>query len=136
MADKEKKQPRDKSGRYVSPVNGAPLPKGTPFTKGDGRARAAAMKSVEKRKERADLRRLCQAWMEADAGKDTDGRAISGGELLVRVAAKEIKRGNARYWELMRDTAGFKPVDKVMVAEVEPAVIAEVESIVREAEDE
>ena len=38
--------------------------------------------------------------------------------------------------EMIRDTAGYKPVDKVMVADVEPSVIAEVEQMVQEAESE
>ena len=61
------------------------------------------------------------------------GEKITGGQMMVRVAVKELAKGNPRFWELMRDTAGFKPVDKVMVSEVEPAVIAEVEEMVKEA---
>ena len=53
--------------------------------------------------------------------------------MMIRVAVKEISKGNSKFWELIRDTAGFKPVDKVMVAEVEQSVIDEVEAIVMEA---
>ena len=68
--------------------------------------------------------------------KDKDGKPITGGQKMVLVAAKEIGKGNPRFWELLRDTAGFKPVDRVMVSEVDPGVIAEVESMVREAAEE
>lgn len=132
--DKEKKRRmRDEHGRFVSPVNGQPLPRGKPFTKGDTRASEAGKASAAARKEKADLRRLCQIWMEEEVGKEKDGTPITGGQMMVRVAVKEVSKGNPRFWELLRDTAGYKPVDKVMVSEVEPSVIAEVESIVREA---
>lgn len=121
---------RDAQGRYCSPVNGQPIPKGKPFVKGDGRAQEAARKSVESRTRKADLRQLCQIWMTTEVGKDKDGKPITGGDMMVRVAAKELQKGNPRFWELMRDTAGFKPVDRVMVSEVEPSVIAEVEAMV------
>ena len=77
-------------------------------------------------------------WMESDVATDKDGKKITGGQMMVRVAAKEISKGNPRFWELLRDTAGFKPVDKVMVSDVDPEVIAEVESMVEDAglEDE
>lgn len=121
----------------VSPVNGQPVPKnGKPFRTTDERAREAGKKSGAARREKADLRRLCQIWMESEVATDKDGQKITGGQMMVRVAAKEISKGNPRFWELLRDTAGFKPVDRVMVSEVDPEVIAEVESIVEEAGQE
>lgn len=123
----------DEKGRFVSPVNGQPVPKGKPFTAGDPRAKECQEKSTIAQKEKGDLRRLCQLWMEEEVGTDKDGEKITGGQMMVRVAVKEVAKGNPRFWELLRDTAGFKPVDKVMVSEVEPAVIAEVEEMVKEA---
>lgn len=124
---------RDEKGRFVSPVNGQPVPKGRPFTTGDSRAKEAQALGVIAKKERGDLRKLCQLWMEEEVATGKDGEKITGGQMMVRVAVKELAKGNPRFWELMRDTAGFKPVDKVMVSEVEPAVIAEVEEMVKEA---
>lgn len=137
MADKKKQGRknalRDEKGRYVSPINGQPLPQGKKFSSADGSASAAGKASVAARREKADLRRLCQMWLEEEVGTGKDGEKITGGQMMVRVAVKEIAKGNPRFWELLRDTAGYKPVDKVMVADVEPAVIAEVEEAVREA---
>lgn len=116
-----------------SPVNGQPVPDGTPFRTSDERARLAGIKSGESRREKADLRRQAMAWMEADVGKDKDGKPMTGAQMMIKVAAKEISKGNPRFWELLRDTAGFKPVDKVMVAEIDPEVIDEVEKLVEEA---
>ena len=54
---------------------------------------------------------------------------------MVQEAVKGMKNGNPRFWELLRDTAGFKPADKVIVADVDPEVIADVEQMVMEDED-
>ena len=124
---------RDEKGRFVSPVNGQPVPKGRPFTAGDPRAKECQAKSTIVQKEKGDLRRLCQLWMEEEVATGKDGEKITGGQMMVRVAVKEVAKGNPRFGELLRDTAGFKPVDKVMVSEVDPGVIAEVEQMVKEA---
>ena len=111
---------RDEKGRFVSPVNGQPVPKGTPFRTSDERAREAGRLSGAARREKGDLRRLCQLWMEEEVATGKDGEKITGGQMMVRVAVKEVAKGNSKFWELLRDTAGYKPVDKVMMAEVDP----------------
>ena len=93
-------------------------------------ARKAGIASGKARAEKADFKRKCQIWMEAVVAHDEQGRPLTGADLMVAVAGREIKEGSSRFWELMRDTAGFKPVDKVMVAEVEQDVIDEVEGMV------
>ena len=128
-----KAKERDAKGRFVSPVNGQPVPEGKPFRTGDERAREAGRKSGEARREKGDLRKLCQLWMEEEVATGKDGEKITGGQMMVRVAVKEVAKGNSKFWELLRDTAGYKPVDKVMMAEVDPNVISEVEQIVKEA---
>ena len=53
------------------------------------------------------------------------------------MAAKAFQaalKGDWKAWELVRDTAGQKPVERVMVADVEPSVIAEVEAMVNGTE--
>ena len=136
MAKKGKGPTRDEKGRFISPVNGQPVPKGKPFVTGDSRAKEAQAKGVAARKERGDLRRLCQLWMEEEVATGKDGEKITGGQMMVRVAVKEVAKGNSKFWELLRDTAGFKPIDKVMMAEVDPGVIDEVEKMVKEAGDD
>ena len=139
-AEKKGRKPakRDEKGRFVSPINGQPVPdspasRANRFRAGDPRAKEAQKRSALAQKEKGDLRKLCQLWMEEEVATGKDGEKITGGQMMVRVAVKEVAKGNPRFWELLRDTAGFKPVDKVMVSEVEPAVIAEVEEIVKEA---
>ena len=129
---KKKTVPRDAKGRFIKPESEQEKLPGKPFRTTDERARKAGIASGAARREKGDLRKLCQLWMEEDY-EEADGEKITGGQMMVRVAVKEVAKGNPRFWELLRDTAGFKPVDKVMVSEVEPAVIAEVEQMVKEA---
>ena len=98
--------------------------------------RKGGKKSGQVRKEKADFKKKCQIWMETEVTKDKMGNPVTGADLMIAVAGKEIKNGSAKFWELMRDTAGFKPVDKVMMAEVDPAVIEEVEKAVLDEDDE
>lgn len=86
--------------------------------------------SGKARREKRDLKKLMELWMETEVAKDKNGEPLTGAELMVAVAAKEMKNGSPKFWELIRDTAGFKPVDKVMVADVDQSVIDEVETAV------
>ena len=87
----------------------------------------------EARRRKKTLRDALQDWLASDSGvKDKQGNPLSGNDLMVAVAVKEMARGNPRYWEIIRDTAGEKPVEKVMVAEVSQSVIDEVEKAVLE----
>lgn len=86
--------------------------------------------SGKARREKRDLKKLMELWMETEVAKDKNGEPLTGAELMVAVAAKEMKNGSPKFWELIRDTAGFKPVDKVMVADVDQSIIDEVEMAV------
>ena len=61
---------------------------------------------------------------------------MTGAELMVKVAVKEMSKGNPKFWELIRDTAGFKPIDKIQVSEIDQQDIDEVEAMVLGAEEE
>ena len=89
--------------------------------------------SGEARRAKADLRKVIQTWLESEATTNKNGEPMTGAELMAMVAVKEMSKGSARHWELLRDTAGFKPVDKIMVADVDQDVINAVESEVKEA---
>ena len=136
MAD-DKARIRDEKGRFVKQEGKSKLP-GKPFVTTDKRASEAGQKSGEARKEKGNLKKLCQIWMETEVptAKDSNGNPMTGAQLMISVAAGQLARGNPRFWELMRDTAGYKPVDKVMVSEVEQEVIDEVERMVQEASEE
>lgn len=113
----------------ANPQNLIPNEQRTPMQR-RANARKAGIASGKARKEKADLRRQLQIWMETEVAKDAKGKPITGAEYMTQVAVKQMAKGNPRFWELIRDTAGFKPVDKVMVADVEQSVIDEVEKTV------
>ena len=63
---------------------------------------------------------------------------LSDGETQKSVTLALIEKamsGDTKAFEVIRDTIGEKPVDKVMIADVEPSVIAEVEAMVLTDDD-
>ena len=58
---------------------------------------------------------------------------LSEGETQQSVTLALIEKamsGDTKAFEVIRDTIGERPIDKVMIADVEPSVIAEVEEMV------
>ena len=113
-----------------------------PFTSEQSREEAAkngrkgGIASGEARRERANLKKQLQVFLESDDYKDKHGNKMTGAELMVKVAVKEMSKGNPKFWELIRDTAGFKPIDKIQVSEIDQQDIDEVEAMVLGAEEE
>ena len=62
--------------------------------------------------------------------KNKDGKIATGSETLAMTVFQKAQRGDLKAFELVRDTAGQKPIDKVMLAEVDQKTIDEVESMV------
>ena len=63
---------------------------------------------------------------------------LSEGETQQSVTFALIEKamsGDTKAFEVIRDTIGEKPIDKVMIADVEPSVIAEVEEMVLTDDD-
>ena len=92
--------------------------------------RKGGIASGKARREKADLKKQIQIFLESEATTDKNGNPLTGAELMVKVAVKEMTKGSPKFWELLRDTAGFKPVDKVVMAEVDQKTIDEVEAMV------
>ena len=92
--------------------------------------RKGGQKSGEARRAKKSLREAMQILMDADlTGKD--GKTMTGTEAMAAKAFQAALKGDWKAWELVRDTSGQRPVDKVMIADVEPSVIAEVEAMVK-----
>ena len=63
---------------------------------------------------------------------------LSEGETQQSVTLALIEKamcGDTKAFEVIRDTIGERPVDKIMIADVEPSVIAEVEAMVLADDD-
>lgn len=64
---------------------------------------------------------------------DTKLGKMTGSEALSVQLMQKALNGDVKAFEVLRDTAGEKPVDKVMVADVDKSVIDEVEKMVNDA---
>lgn len=117
------------TNRPVSPLNGTPVPVGKPFVAGDSRAVEAQKKAVAARNKRKTLREELLMLLSGDI-VDRKGRTVQAQTAMSNALLKEALQGNTKAFEIIRDTIGEKPVDKVMVADVEQSVIDEVEKAV------
>lgn len=94
-------------------------------------AKKGGIASGEARRAKKSLREAMQVLMDADlTGKD--GKTMTGTEAMAAKAFQAALKGDWKAWELVRNTAGQKPVEKVMVAEVEQSVIDDVERMVND----
>lgn len=125
MADENKAL----TNRPVSPVNGQPLPIGRPFTTGDSRAREAQQKGTATKRARKTLREELLVLLSGDI-VDRKGRTVQAQTAMSNALLKEALSGNTKAFEIIRDTIGEKPVDRVMIADIEQDVIDEVENAV------
>lgn len=62
----------------------------------------------------------------------SEGKTLTGSEALAVTLMEKAMKGDVKAFEVLRDTAGEKPVEKVMVAEVEQSIIDEVEKMVND----
>ena len=96
-------------------------------------ARKGGQKSGETRRRKKDLKMCLNILMEQELSKDKNGNSVSGAEALALKAFREALDGDVKAFEVLRDTAGQKPVEKVMVAEVEQSTLDEIEDLVAES---
>ena len=92
-------------------------------------ASKGGVNSGKARKERADLRRALQTLLETEM-PDKKGNMLSGAEALAIKLFQTALKGDIKAFEVVRDTAGQKPADKVITANVDPDIINEVERMV------
>lgn len=97
-------------------------------------AKKGGINSGRARREKRDLRKALEILLEKE-WKDKNGNTLTGTEAITAKLFEQAMKGNIRAFETLRDTVGQKPVEKVMVADVDQNVIDEVEKMVLE-EDE
>ena len=91
--------------------------------------------SGEARRRKRDLRLAFEALLEKDI-TDSEGNVVSGAEAIAIKQFQKALKGDTRAFEMIRDTAGQKPVDRIQVSEIDQSVIDEVEAIVLGGEEE
>lgn len=92
-------------------------------------AKKGGIASGEARRRKRDLRLAMEALLEKDF-KGKDGLQVSGAEAIAMKQFEKAMKGDTRAFEMVRDTSGQKPIDKVMISEVDQSVIDEVEKMV------
>ncbi len=102
------------------------------------KGRRGGIKSGEAKRNRKMLRECLDILLESPVydknGKpvvDRNGKKMTGAEVMATKLFNDfLKKGELKAFELIRDTAGQKPADKLVVADIDPAVIEEVEMMV------
>ena len=113
----------------------------TPFTSEQSREEAVkngakgGIKSGEVRRARRDIRKALEALLEKDY-QDKSGNVMSGTEAIALKQMEKAMKGDTRAFEIIRDTIGQKPIERVQVTEIDQADIDEVEAMVLGAEEE
>lgn len=91
--------------------------------------RKGGIASAESKKRKKLLKECLEELLERDI-TDNQGHTMTGAEAMsVRLFQKALK-GDLKAFELVRDTAGQKPAEKVMMSDIEQNVIEEIEEIV------
>ena len=98
-------------------------------------AKKGGIASGEARRRKRDLRLAMEMLLEKDI-TDKNGKTVSGAEAIALKQFEKALRGDTRAFEMIRDTAGQKPVDRIQVSEIDQSVIDEVEAIVLGGEEE
>lgn len=62
--------------------------------------------------------------------ENRQGEKMSGSEAISVAVFKKALAGDMKAFEIVRDTAGQKPIDKIMMAEVDEKTIQQVEAMV------
>lgn len=103
-------------------------------------ARKAGIASGKTRRNKALLKDCINILMEQKTLDPKTGKRITGAEQLsVNLFMKALREVDtakaAKAFEVLRDTSGQKPIDKVMIAEVDQNVIDEVEAMMNDDEE-
>lgn len=92
-------------------------------------AKKGGIASGEARRRKRDIRLALEALLEKEY-KGKDGKFVSGAEAIAIKQMEKALKGDTKAFEVVRDTVGQKPTEKIVVSEVDQTVIDEVERMV------
>lgn len=95
-------------------------------------AKKAGKASGQARKKKKELKEYLQALLDTKQTAVVNGKVkkVTTSEAMAMKAIQGALNGDWKAWELVRDTAGQKPVDKVKVTTIDQDIIDEVERAV------
>jgi hypothetical protein len=85
--------------------------------------------SVEARRKKRDLKLAIQALLEADIKDKKTGEVMSGAEALAVAQFRKAMKGDTKAFEVLRDTSGQKPVEKVEQVNIDGEYIDKVNEL-------
>ena len=98
-------------------------------------AKKGGIASGEARRRKRDLRQALEALLEKDfTGKD--GTTLSGAEAIALKQMEKALKGDTRAFEVVRDTSGQKPVEKVEQVNIDMEYEQSVEYVKRLMQDD
>jgi len=89
--------------------------------------------SAEARRKKRDLRLALEVLLESNVKKKNLSDKKQDMSVAEAIALEQVKKaldGDSKAFEIVRDSSGQKPVEKIQVAEVDADVISEVERMV------
>ena len=92
--------------------------------------RKGGIKSGEVKRAKKELRQCFEALLESNVLDKKTGEEMSGAEAAALTVFRKALKGDLKAFELLRDTAGQKPIEKVAIGDVTADVINEVENMV------
>lgn len=88
--------------------------------------------SGEARRRKKDLKACMEALLETMITDKKTGQQLTGAEAITMKQFEKALKGDAKAFELCRDTSGQKPIEKIQVAEVDAETIKGIESLVED----
>ena len=92
--------------------------------------------SAEKRKANASIAGKASGESRNLKARLLEWAENGGYQKMLDMADEQIAEGNTKMWELVRDTIGEKPIDRVQISEIDQNIIDEVEAMVMEDDEE
>jgi len=100
-------------------------------------ASKAAAKSLEAKRAKKTFREQFEAELEAEISqRDKNGNVIGKTTVKDAITKQMVQRalkGNTRAFELIRDTIGEKPSETIVVTDIDPDVVKQVEMMVNDS---
>lgn len=97
-------------------------------------AKRGGKASAEARRKKRDLRLALETLLEGSVkvvDKSTGAeRLVTGTEAITTKLFEQAMKGNVKAFKTIRETVGQDPVQKIEVAQTDPAVVQEVEDMV------
>ena len=94
-------------------------------------AKKGGINSGKARRQKKLLRECLEILLENEV-TDKNGNVMTGAEAMAAKVFQQALKGDLKAFEIVRDTAGQKPVDKVVVSEIDTDVIDEIERMIKD----